>query len=206
MTEMSDMNVLVACEESGIVRDAFIKQGHNAWSNDIQETAVEGPHIMGDAWLAIETMPWDLIIMHPPCCHMAVSGNRWYGRGTDGYHKRVEACQWTVKLWNKACEHSARVVMENPVSVLWQHMRGIPIQYVQPYWFGHKETKKTGFALRGVTPLVPTDMLELPEKGSKEHLEWQKVWRMAPSADRKKMRSRTYTGIANAMADQWSIT
>ncbi len=197
------MKVLVACEMSGVVRDAFLERGHDAWSNDLQPNDHPN-HIQGDCFKALESRKWDLIIMHPPCDHLAVSGNRWYGMGTQGYHKRVEAVKWTAALWKLAMYQGKRVALENPVSVIFPILRrDFVVQYVQPWQFGHKEKKRTGFALHNLPPLEPTDILETPLKGTPEYLEWQKVWRMAPSAERKNARSKTYEGIASAMADQW---
>lgn len=200
------MRVLVACEESGIVRDAFRALGHYAWSNDIQANDSEY-HIQGDCVDAIRFHgPWDLIIMHPPCTHLSLSGNRWYGRGTKGYQQRVEAVKWTGKLWRTAKANAERVALENPTSVIFPLMkRTATVQYIQPWQFGHKELKKTGFALHNLPELVPTEVLEVPPLGSTERKEWERVWRMTPSEDRKRLRSRTYEGVAAAMAQQWGI-
>lgn len=198
------MKVLVACEESGVVRDAFRARGHDAWSNDLAPSDDPEFHLQMDCMEAIKKGGWDLIIMHPPCDHLALSGNRWYGRGTEGHHKRVEAVKWTARLWRLAKANAPRVAMENPTSVIFPILkREVPVQYIQPYEYGHKETKKTGFALYNLPPLQPTEILDVPKAGTQEYLDWQKVWRMAPSPERKKMRSRTYTGVAQAMADQW---
>jgi len=195
--------VLVACEMSGVVRDAFLRRGHDAWSNDLQPNDHPN-HLQMDCLQAIQMQDWDIIIMHPPCDCLALSGNRWYGRGTAGYHKRVEAVEWTAKLWRLALRQGRRVALENPTSVIFPILkRDHIVQYVQPWQFGHQEKKKTGFALHNLSPLEPTNILEVPMKGTPEDLEWQKVWRMAPSAERKNARSKTYEGIAEAMADQW---
>lgn len=194
-----DVRVLVACEESGAVRQAFRDKGFDAWSNDIDHCSDGSPyHIQGDC-LEVMGDGWDLIVMHPPCDFLTVAGNRWYGFGTSGFETRLEYVNWTLKAWDIACHSSDHVAMENPVGIL--PMK--PTQYVQPYEYGHPEQKKTGLWLHNLPPLVPTDILDLPEKGTPEHLEWQKVWRMAPSSERKRLRSKTYSGIAKAMADQW---
>lgn len=182
--------VLVACEFSGIVRDAFAAHGHDAWSNDVLPSERAGNHIQGDCMEAIACREWDLIVMHPPCTALAVSGNRWYGKGQPKHDERIAAIDWTVKLWDTACAVSDRVCMENPVGVL--PMK--PTQYVQPWQFGHGETKKTGLWLHGLPPLTPTQVVDGREG---------RVWRMPPSETRWMERSRTYTGIAEAMADQW---
>ncbi len=183
------MRVLVACEYSGRVRDAFIAKGHDSVSCDLLPTDAEGPHYQADC-LEIIRHGWDLIIMHPPCTALAVSGNRWYGKGMPKYGERLESVAWTVDLWEFAKSHSPKVAMENPVGVL----PFKPTQYIQPWQFGHGETKKTGLWLHNLPPLTPTDIVEGRE---------QRIWKMGPSPERAKMRSETYVGIANAMADQW---
>jgi site-specific DNA-cytosine methylase len=188
------MNILVACEYSGVVREAFKKKGHNAWSCDLLD-AEDGSvfHKKQDCMVAIAE-GWDIIIMHPPCTHLAVSGNRWYGTGMPGHDKRVEAAQWTLQLWRLAKQYSPKVCMENPVGVLSNYGELPKPQYIQPWMFGHGETKKTGLWLYNLPYLVPTDVVEGRE---------QRVWKMAPSEDRWKERSRTFTGIGEAMATQW---
>ena len=196
------MKVLVACEYSGTVRDAFIKKGFDAISCDLLPSDKPGPHIQGDCVEVIK-QGWDVIIMHPPCTALTVAGNSTYGEGQLKYHKRLEAVEWTVALWDLAKTHaSIGVCMENPVGVL-PRLGGIkPAQYVQPYMFGHKEQKKTGLWLDRLPPLVPTNdvyeqMMLLP-KNERERLHY-----LPPSPDRWKIRSTTYQGIAEAMADQW---
>ena len=185
------MRVLVGCEYSGTVRDAFIAQGHNAWSCDLLESESPGPHFQADIFEAIGcSNSWDLIILHPPCTHMAVCGNRYWS----GTKEREAAIAWTRKLWQAAVQNADRVALENPVSVLssqWQK----PTQYIQPWQFGHGETKKTGLWLHNLPPLEPTNIVEGRE---------QRIWKMSPSPDRGKERSRFYPGIAAAMAQQWS--
>ena len=184
------MKVLVACEYSGVVRDAFRSGGHDAWSCDLLPSDAPGPHITGDCIPAIKSKVWDLIIMHPPCTALAVSGNRWYGKGQPKNPERIEAIKWTMDLWELAKAHSYRVAMENPVGVLPIK----PTQYVHPWQFGHGETKKTGLWLHNLPPLDPTNVVEGRE---------QRIWKLPPSADRWKIRSTTFQGIADAMADQW---
>lgn len=184
------MRVLVACESSGKVREAFRALGHDAWSNDILP-ADDGSefHIQGDCVDVIKR-GWDLIIMHPPCTALAVSGNRWYGKGMPKHQERIDSITWTVDLFNMAKEYAPRVAMENPVGV-------IPIpatQYIQPWQFGHGETKKTGLWLHGLPKLEPTNIVAGRE---------QRIWKLPPSADRWKIRSETYEGVAKAMAEQW---
>jgi hypothetical protein len=184
------VRVLVACEFSGVVRDAFAARGHEAWSNDLLPSESGGRHIVGDCMDAITGSRWDVIVMHPPCTALAVSGNRWYGTGQPKHAERLAAIEWTMALWHTAVSVCPRVCMENPVGVL-------PIratQYIQPWQFGHGETKRTGLWLHGLPPLVPTDVVEGREA---------RIHRMPPSPDRWKERSRTFTGIAQAMATQW---
>ena len=196
------MRVLVACEYSGTVRDAFIAAGHDAVSCDILPTDKPGPHIQGDC-IPVIKQGWDIIIMHPPCTALTVAGNSTYGEGQPKYQQRLDAVKWTVDLWNLACaKASVGVCMENPVGVL-PRLGGLkPAQYVQPYWFGHMEQKKTGLWLDRLTPLVPTnnvyeEMMKLP-KNKRERLHY-----LPPSPDRWKIRSTTYQGIAQAMSVQW---
>lgn len=197
------LKVLVACEESGRVRSAFRALGHDAWSNDIDPCSDDSDyHLQMDCRDAMARRYWDLIIMHPPCDYLAVSGNRWYGTGTSKHYMRLEAIERTIKLWGMAHKHAKYVVLENPVSVIWQHL-GVQANYVQPYEHGHKEFKATGFGSKTLPALEPTDYIEPPGRGTPERIEWQKVWRMAPSPQRKRLRSKTYPGIAAAMADQW---
>ena len=188
------MNVLVACEYSGRVREAFRKAGHNALSCDLLESEDSSPyHYQGDCLDLIE-QGWDMIIMHPPCTALAVSGNRWYGKGMERQAMREEAVQWTVDLWNLACAYADKVCMENPVGVLTQTGSLPQPHYIQPWQFGHGETKKTGLWLYNLPPLQPDNIVEGREN---------KVWLMAPSLNRWKERSRTYQGVADAMARQW---
>jgi hypothetical protein len=219
------MRVLIACESSGKVREAFRKLGHVAWSNDLLP-ADDGSefHIQGDCVEAIELgieaetyngvefcdlsslekeqanedvlqkdrLGWDLIIMHPPCTALCVSGNRWYGRGMPKHQERLDSIKWTVELFGLAKQYAPMVAMENPVGVL-----PMPAtQYIQPWQFGHGETKKTGLWLHNLPPLVPTNEVEGREN---------RIHKMPPSADRWKKRSETYQGIADAFAAQWGV-
>jgi hypothetical protein len=180
---------LVACEYSGKVREAFRKLGHDAWSNDLLPADDGSPyHIQGDCVDQIN-QAWDMIIMHPPCTALAVSGNRWYGKGMPKHKDRIDAINWTVGLWEWAKCNAEYVAMENPVGVL--PMK--PTQYIQPWQFGHGETKKTGLWLHNLPPLEPTDIVEGRE---------QRIWKLPPTADRWKLRSETFQGIADAFADQ----
>lgn len=188
--------ILIACEESQAVCKAFRLLGHNAWSCDLQPCSGGRPewHYHRDCTGPIMSQVWDIIIFHPDCTKMAVSGNRWYGKNTIGFSGRLKAVQWTVDMWELIKRHSLSSVLENPVSVVFQHLEGGSLQYIQPWQFGHGETKKTGLYIRNLPELKPTCIVSGRE---------QIVWKMPPSADRKKLRSKTYHGIAKAMAEQW---
>jgi hypothetical protein len=195
------MKVLVGCEYSGIVRDSFIKLGHHAVSCDLLPTDKAGTHVVGDVFKMLN-QGWDLIIMHPPCTALAVSGNAWYGEGMKKHNERLEAAEWTYKLWEACKQVSSRVCFENPVGVL-SRLTSMPkANYIQPYQFGHKEQKKTGLFLHNLKPLEPTnnvyeEMMLLPKR------ERERLHYLPPSKDRWKIRSTTYQGIADAMSKQW---
>jgi len=196
------MNILLGCEYTGIGQTAFKAAGHNAWSCDLDPT--EGnpeKHWRGDIFECLEETKdwgWDLIILHPDCTRMAVCGNRHHA-GTSG---RDEAVGWTLRLYKKAKECAKRVCLENPTSVVFSYIKA-EVQYVQPWQFGHPETKNTGLALHNLPPLVGTEnvydhMMTLPKKDR------HKVWYASPSERRGKDRSRSYPGIINAMVAQWT--
>lgn len=188
------------------MRDAFLDAGHYALSCDILPTESDkGDHWQGDIFQCLRnTQDWDLIIMHPPCTHLCVSGNRWYGRGQDHHGKRLLALDWTSKLWDTARQKAVHVVLENPVGVLNDRI-GKPRQYIQPWQFGEPEFKKTGLWMTpGVPELQPLNALTPPDPGSPEYYAWQRVWRMAPGPNRGKERSRFFPKIAAQMAEQWS--
>lgn len=188
------MRILIGCEESGTVRDAFAALGHDAWSNDLIPARNGGQHLQMCVTKAItEYGPWDIIILHYDCTKTAVSGNRWYGKDMPRYQERLEDIDFAATLWGLAKKH-ARIgaVYENPVSVIWDHI-GKP-QYVQPWEYGHGETKKTGLLIDRLPALKPTNIVAGRE---------QRVWKMPPGPNRKRDRSKTYQGIADAMAQQW---
>lgn len=180
------MKVLVACEYSGAVRTAFAKLGHEAWSCDLAPTEIHGNHYQCDV-LEILDQGWDLMIAHPPCTHLAVSGARWFK------HKKSEqaAALEFVKILLSA--PIPKICLENPVSIISSRIRK-PDQIIQPWMFGHGETKTTCLWLKGLDPLKPTNIVSGRE---------QRVHKMPASDDRAKERSRTYAGIAEAMASQW---
>jgi len=178
------------------VRDAFKSLGHDAWSCDILPTRRPGKHLQMDIFEALVNYgPWDVVILHPDCTRLTVAGNRWYGEGTAGHHERIAAMTWTETLWSVA-KMVARVgaAAENPIGVLGKTSMGKPTQYIHPWQFGHGETKKTCLWLDRLPPLKPTDIVEGRE---------QRIWKMPPSADRKRLRSETFDGWCKAMADQW---
>ena len=179
------MKVLVACEYSGRVRDAFIKQGHDALSCDILPTESEGPHYQGDV-LDIVADGWDLMVAHPPCTYLAVSGARWWkGR----IQEQQDAIAFVRTLLSAPIKH---IALENPIGILSTVMRK-PDQIIQPWMFGHGETKSTCLWLSDLPKLIPTDIVDGRQ---------QKILSMG-SKNRAKRRSLTYQGIADAMADQW---
>jgi site-specific DNA-cytosine methylase len=180
------MKVLVACEYSGRVRDAFRAFGHDALSCDLLPTDVEGPHHQGDVTELLH-MGWDLMIAHPPCTHLAVSGSRWF---KDKVKEQAEALVFVQTLMDAPIP---MIAIENPISVISSRIRK-PDQIIQPWQFGHGETKATCLWLKGLPKLTPTNVVEGREA---------RVHRMPPSPDRWKERSRTYQGIAEAMAAQW---
>lgn len=180
------MKVLVACEFSGIVRDAFIALGHDAWSCDLLPSERPGPHLVGNAALHCRN-GWDLMIAHPPCTHLAVSGARWF---KDKRREQQDALDFVEALMSAPVE---RIALENPVSIISSRIRK-PDQIIQPWQFGHGETKATCLWLKNLPKLVPTDIVSGRE--ARVHL-------MAPGPDRWKERSRTLPGIAAAMANQW---
>jgi hypothetical protein len=184
------VRVLVACEFSGIVRDAFIERGHDAVSCDLLPSERPGPHIIGDVRSQLGwgwDQPWDLIVAHPPCTYLAVSGARWFA---DRRKEQDRALQFVALLMDAPAD---RIAIENPVSVISSRIRK-PDQIVQPWMFGHGETKATCLWLKGLPKLVPTDIVDGRQP---------RVHHASPGPDRWKERSRTLPGIAAAMADQW---
>jgi hypothetical protein len=191
--------VLVACEFSGIVRDAFRARGHDAWSCDLLPS--ERPsdfHLQGDVLniLYYDTPHFDLMIAHPPCTYLATSGNRWMAIQPERKEKRKEAVQFFDKLLNAPIPRKA---VENPVSVISTAIRP-PDQVIQPWEFGHPEIKKTCLWLVNLPPLKPTNIIK---QSTLDQRNIGRVHHEVPSPDRWKNRSRTYQGIADAMADQW---
>lgn len=195
------MRVLVACEYSGAVRDAFIARGHDAMSCDLLPTDKPGPHYQGDV-LDIINDGWDLMVAHPPCTYLSVSGMHWTTRGLRDPQLTEDALEFVHVLLNAPIP---RIALENPVSVISSRIRK-PDQIITPYQFGHDASKKTCLWLKNLPLLKPTQYVEPRIVNGKKR--WGNQTdsgqnKLAPSEDRWKIRSETFSGIANAMADQW---
>lgn len=181
------MRVLVACEFSGIVRSAFAELGHDAWSCDLLPSEKPGQHIQGDALKAMHSRRWDMMIAHPPCTHLAVSGARWF---KDKLAEQGKALEFVRLLLDAPIE---RIALENPVSIISSRIRK-PDQIIQPWQFGHGEVKATCLWLKGLPLLRSTNIVEGRTA---------RVHREPPGPDRWKNRSRTLEGVGKAMAEQW---
>lgn len=185
------MNILIACEFSGIVRDAFRAKGHEAWSCDLlpTESKQQDFHLKGDIfwWLGRLETKWDMMIAHPPCTHLAVSGARWF---KDKQKEQKQAIKFFMKLINKDIE---KICVENPISIMSTRYRK-PDQIIQPWQHGHGETKSTCLWLKNLPKLKPTKIVSGRDS---------RIHKMAPSKNRWKQRSIFYKGFAKAMADQW---
>ncbi len=180
--------VLIACECSGVVREAFRRRGFDAWSCDYDDTEIPGQHIKGDVLWAFD-LHWDLIIAHPPCTDLAVSGAKHFKyKQADG--RQQKAIVFFMKMIYAPALH---VAVENPICIMSSCYRK-PDQIVQPWWFGHGETKATCWWLKNLPLLKPTNIVDGRE---------QRVWKMPPGKNRAKDRSRTLEGVADAMAHQW---
>lgn len=199
--KLTEMRVLVACEFSGTVRDAFIKAGHDAISCDLLPTDKPGPHIQGDV-TEVMLQRWDLVVAHPPCTYLTVSGNKWMkpeysDRFPNRPKQREEAIKFFMACYNANADY---VAVENPIGIMSSTFRK-PDQIVQPWMFGHPETKATCFWLRGLPKLSPTSIVELSPNKAERH----RLLYLPPSEDRWKIRSKTFEGIADAMAAQWGL-
>lgn len=195
------MRILIACEYSGVVRDAFLRRSHDAVSCDLLPSDSPGPHIQGDV-LGVLSDGWDMLIAHPPCTRLANSGVRWL-------HERDLWCELDEAVaFYKALRYAPirRKCIENPVMHKYARERlgAIRRQVVQPWWFGEKTFKATGYELHGLPDLIPTDKLTPPTPGTPDHKAWSWIHRCPPGPDRWKIRSTTPRGIAEAMAQQWS--
>ena len=185
--DIGSLKILIACEFSGIVREAFKSKGWNAWSCDLLDTEIPGNHYKGNVFDIIND-GFDMMIAHPPCTHLAVSGARWF---KDKQTEQVKALEFVRLLMNAPI---TRIALENPISIISSRIRK-PDQIIQPWQFGHGETKATCLWLKNLPLLKPTNVVDGRE---------QRIFKMPPSEDRWKKRSRTYPGIAEAMATQWT--
>ena len=196
------MRVLVACEYSGTVRDAFIAKGHDAMSCDLLPTDSPGPHYQGNVFDIIGD-GWDLMIAHPPCTYLSVSGMHWTHRGLRDPQLTEDALDFVKRLLDASIE---KIALENPISIISSRIRK-PDQIIQPYMFGHDASKKTCLWLKKLPLLTPTQIIE------PKIINGKRIWgnqtasgqnKLPPSKDRWKIRSKTYEGIAAAMAEQWT--
>ena len=203
------LRVLVACEESGRVREAFRALGHDAWSCDLMPSAIPSPyHHQGDAVDFLYSREWDLLIAFPPCTYLCISGVRWlYGGKGDvvdpvRWQAMKEGARFFNRFWNAPVP---MIAVENPIQHRYAKERigAGPTQLLQPWSFGHKEMKATGLWLKGLPPLQPTNVVGPPPQDPELRKHWAKVHRAAPGPNRARDRSRTYLGVAEAMAAQW---
>lgn len=194
------MRVLVACEYSGVVRDAFIARGHEAMSCDILPTESPGPHYQGDVMDILDD-GFDILIAHPPCTFLANSGARWLFEKEGRWEQLDEACRF-FRAFLEA--DIPMVAVENPRPHKWATERiGRHFDFaVHPWEHGHRQKKTTCFWTRNLPYLMPTDMVGPPPKGDAAK-DWEMIWRCPPGENQAKIRSRSFEGIANAMADQW---
>jgi site-specific DNA-cytosine methylase len=195
------MKVLVACEFSGTVRDAFIRNGHEAMSCDLEPTDVPGPHYQGNV-MDIINDGWDLMIAHPPCTHLAISGARHFAKKiADG--RQQQGIDFFMLLTNS---NIPRYAIENPVGIMSSKWRK-PDQIIQPWQYGHNTTKATCLWLKGLSLLKPTDIVDKGSvwtaKSGKRMSQWYYESSRLPAKEREKMRNKTFQGIADAMANQW---
>lgn len=189
------MRWLVACEFSGIVREAFRRRGHDAWSCDLLDTEIAGQHIKDDVRRHLRD-GWDGMIAHPPCTRLAVSGARYFAK----YKQEQQAALEFVRcLLDAEIPH---ICLENPIGIISSRIRK-PDQIIQPWMFGHPESKATCLWLKNLPQLVPTNCLEKPASGRWNNQTPSGQNKLGPSSDRWKIRSRTYQGVADAIASQW---
>ncbi len=198
------MKILIACETSGKVRNAFRAKGHDAWSCDILDSMDSSDfHIKGDAIEALHSSSWDMLIAHPPCTYLAVSGMHWTKRGYRDPQLTEDALEFAWQFFKAPVKY---ICIENPVSVISTRIRK-PDQIIQPWQFGHDASKKTCLWLKNLPLLAPTSLIEPRIVDGKRR--WSNQTdsgqnRLGPSPERWKLRSETYQGIADAMAEQWN--
>ena len=186
------MKILIGFEESQTIMIAFRKKGHESYSCDIQDCSGGFPeyHLKMDIFEAIKLKKWDLIILHPPCTYTALCGNRWYW-DSPLRKQGIELCK---NSWLAACNVCDKVVLEQPKTIMQRYI-GEKSQVIHPWEYGHGETKETWLWIKGLPLLKPTNIVE----GRNNN-----IWKMSPRPERSKLRSKTYSGIANAIAEQWS--
>ncbi len=192
------MKVLVACEYSGKVRDAFLRYGHDVMSCDLLPTDAPGPHYQGDVFDIIND-GWDLMIAHPPCTYLSVSGMHWTTRGLRDPQLTENALAFVQRLMDAPIK---RIAIENPISIISTRIRK-PDQIIQPWWFGHDASKKTCLWLKNLPLLEKTHVLPGDAKTRRSNQTANGQNKLPPSKDRWKIRSETYAGIAEAFANQW---
>ena len=192
------MRVLIACEFSGVVRNAFAKRGHDAWSCDLLPSDTPGQHIQGNV-LPLLDDHWDLMVAHPPCTYLSASGLHWNKRIPGRLDETMHALNFVHQLLDARIP---RIALENPIGAISTAIRK-PDQIIQPWQFGHPESKATCLWLKGLPKLEPTNVLSLPPSGRWANQTPTGQNKLGPSADRWKKRSVTYQGIADAMAAQW---
>lgn len=190
------MRVLIACEFSAVVREEFCKRGHDAWSCDLIPSLIPGKHLQCDVLIALREH-WDMALLFPSCTALCLSGNGTYGKYCRKHRERLDAQSWTANLWQQACETVGKVGLENPRGVLAAWI-GKRTQEIQPWQFGHGETKATCLWLKNLPPLKPTNMVE----GRKPRVHHESPG-TKNGLTRAQRRSITYQGIAEAMATQW---
>ena len=198
------MNVLIACEYSGIVRDAFYERGHDAMSCDLLPSDTEGLHYQGNVFDIIND-GWDLMIAHPPCTYLCVSGNRWFkeeykDRFPTRHNDRLDAIDFFMSCVNADI---GKICIENPVGIMSTEYKK-PTQYINPWEFGAPHSKKTGLWLKNLLPLSPTNSIPpITKEDKKKYSDWYNNALSLNNVDRSKRRSKTFQGIAYAMAEQW---
>ena len=189
---LGGMNVLIGFEESQTIANEYRKQGHNAFSCDLEPCSGGHPeyHLQIDIFEAIKLKKWDIIILHPPCTFTALCGNRWYWNN----QLRIDGIKLCKDSWEAATSVCDKVALEQPKTILQRYI-GKKTQVIHPWQFGHGETKETWLWLKGLPKLTPTNIVDGREN---------RIWKMPPSKDRAKLRSKTYPGIAKAISEQWN--
>lgn len=197
------MKILIPCEFSGIVREAFARKGHDAWSCDLLPTEIPGKHLQGNVLNILEHNEWDMMIAFPPCTYLTVTANRAFLNNPERWKKRLEAMLFIHKLMSAPIE---KIAIENPKGVISTHIRK-PDQYIQPYEHGHSISKMTGLWLKNLPLITPTKRVTPEWKvtpSGKRMSKWHWDHPTTNNLENQKIRSRTFKGVAEAMAEQWS--